>query len=205
METVVKVGKDLSENEYNMICCDNVLAIDTETTGLDFMQDRLCTIQIYSNSFKTIIRYDENVQYLNLIRVLQNADVEKIFHNAVFDVSFLMKNLMIDDIDNIICTKISSKLINGLQHNNSLKPLLKEYLDIDISKDFQISNWGARQLSKGQLDYAINDVYYLRRLWDVLKIELEKKNLLPMAKKIFDFIPTYVLLKMRGIDNIFIY
>ena len=204
METILKVG-DLSLEEFELICSNKTIAVDTETTGLNFIEDKLCTIQINSRNFNTIIRFNSNIEYPNLTKILQNSEIEKIFHNAVFDVSFLMKNLMIENIDNIVCTKISSKIINGIKHNNSLKTLLKEYLDIEISKDLQLSNWEAKKLSNSQLEYAINDVCYLPQLWDELKRQLEKNNLLPMAKKIFDFIPTYVLLKMREIDNIFAY
>jgi ribonuclease D len=140
-----------------------------------------------------------------LIKILQNTQIKKIFHNAVFDVSFLLKNLKIDNVDNIICTRISSKLVNGLEHKNSLKPLLKEYLDIDITKEFQTSDWTAKTLTQGQLDYAMSDVIYLRSLWDKLEIELSEQNLLSLAHRIFNFIPTYVLLQMKNIDNIFIY
>lgn len=205
MKTILKLGKDITDKEYELICCDNIVAVDTETTGLDFGQDKLCTIQIFSENFNTIIRYNKDKKYPNLIKMLQNADIIKIFHNAVFDVSFLMKNLMIDDVKNIICTRISSKLVNGLHHNNSLKPLLKEYLNVDINKDLQVSDWETEYLSKSQLDYAMNDVYYLNQLWNELKYELEKNNLLPIAQKIFDFIPIYIQLKIRGIDNIFTY
>lgn len=205
MMNVNKVGEDLSIEEYEMIYKDGSVAIDTETTGLNFKKDELCTIQLYSKNCMVLIRYDSTTKYTNLIKILEDLKVKKIFHNAVFDVSFLMKNLEINLINNIICTRISSKLVNGLKHNNSLKSLLEEYLNIDISKEFQISNWSVETLSQGQIDYAMNDVRYLNELWEKLKCKLEQEQLLSMAQKIFDFVPIYVLLQMKDIDNIFIY
>lgn len=205
MEEIQKLFTDLSTEQYETICQDGCVAIDTETTGLDFKKDNLCTIQLCSQNFMAIILYDVNNTYTNLSLLLSNENIKKIFHNAVFDISFLMKNLKLKKAKNIICTKISSKLVNGLNHNNSLKPLLKEYLDIQISKEYQQSDWSVKQLSQEQVKYAINDVLYLERLWNVFEKKLEETEQIEIAYKIFEFIPTFVLLQIRNIDNIFVY
>jgi len=199
------VERDLLTEEYEKFFLDGCIAVDTETTGLNFREDSLCIIQLYSVNYNCIIRYSKEIEYTNLKKILEDKQIKKIFHNAVFDVSFLMKNLYLKEVNNIACTRISSKLVNGLGHNNSLKPLLKEYLNVDISKEYQVSDWNVKNLSQGQLNYAINDVRYLDGLWKVLEQELENRELKDMAEKIFEFIPTYVLLQMKDIDNIFVY
>lgn len=202
---LIVLENDLSEDIVIEIEKNGIVAIDTETTGLDFLKDSLCTIQLCSKDIQVILKYNNALEYQNLTKILIDEKIIKVFHNAVFDVSFLMKNIDIINVNNIVCTKISSKLVNGLKHNNSLKPLLNEYLNIDIDKSYQLSNWKAETLTEGQLLYAMNDVKYLEILWNKMKIQLCEKELLGLANKIFDFIPSYVLLKMKGIDNIFLY
>lgn len=123
--------------------------------------------------------------YDNLKEILYSDKVTKIFHNAVFDVSFLMKNLNMDDFGKIVCTKIASKIVNGIGHNNSLKPLLKEYLNVEINKSEQLSDWSRSVLSDSQKEYAINDVKFLYRLWNKLYMELVDKGLEEIAVKCF--------------------
>ena len=129
----------------------------------------------------------------------------KIFHNAVFDVSFLMKNLNLKSFENLVCTKIASKIINGLDHNNSLKPLLKEYLNVEISKELQLSDWTRQTLSHEQMEYAMNDVKFLYDLWKLLENRLYEYKLNNIAYETFRYIPIYVKLVERGIENIFSY
>lgn len=110
-----------------------------------------------------------------------------------------------DSFGKLVCTKITSKLVNGMSHNNSLKPLLKEYLNIEIDKSQQLSNWGIRSLSLEQRNYAINDVRYLLPLWENLYEELKNKGLENVAVNCFRFIPNYKKLLDMGINNIFNY
>lgn len=169
------------------------------------MEDKLCTIQLYVEDYGIIIKYNNCLDYPRLKSVLNSSDVTKIFHNAVFDVSFLMKNFQMDSFGKLVCTKITSKLVNGMSHNNSLKPLLKEYLNIEIDKSQQLSNWGIRSLSLEQRNYAINDVRYLLPLWENLYEELKNKGLENVAVNCFRFIPNYKKLLDMGINNIFNY
>ena len=110
-----------------------------------------------------------------------------------------------DDFGKLVCTKIASKIVNGLEHNNSLKPLLKEYLNIEINKTEQLSDWSRRVLSDSQKEYAINDVKFLYRLWDELYMELVDKGLEEVAVKCFEFVPYYKKITDLGIENIFAY
>lgn len=197
--------KDLSTKEKDYLFEMGYVCMDTETTGLNYLKDELCTIQLFCENFTTIIRFDKRQEYGNLKEILYSIKVTKIFHNAVFDVSFLMKHLNMNNFGNLVCTKLASKLVNGLEHNNSLKPLLKEYLSIDINKSEQLSNWSKSVLSDSQKEYAINDVKYLYCLWNKLHIELVNMELEEIAFKCFEFIPYYKKITDLGIENIFAY
>lgn len=204
MQIVEKPG-DLTEKEREYIQQKKYVCIDTETTGLNYLKDKLCTIQLYCEPLAIIIRFDENNEYSNLKQILYSDTIVKIFHNAVFDVSFLMKNLNMDIFGQLVCTKIASKIINGIEHNNSLQALLWEYLDIKIDKTERLSDWTKKGLSNKQKDYAIGDVRYLYPLWMRLKIELNQKNLDHIAQSCFDFVPWYKQVTDMGIENIFRY
>lgn len=199
------IEKDLSKKERDYLFEMGYVCVDTETTGLNYLNDELCTIQLFCEDFSVIIRFSKYQEYNNLKEVLYANQVTKIFHNAVFDVSFLMKNLKMDDFGKLVCTKIASKIANGLEHNNSLKPLLKEYLNIDIDKSEQLSNWSYSALSDSQKEYAINDVKYLYHLWNKLHMDLISKGLEEIAIKCFEFIPYYKKITDFGIENIFAY
>lgn len=202
---MVEKENDISQMEKAYLCKTGYVCVDTETTGLSYIDDILCTIQLYSEDFCAIIRFNEHINYVNLKEVLYSNQVIKIFHNAVFDVSFLMKNLKMNNFGKLACTKIASKIVNGLEHNNSLKPLLEEYLNIEINKDEQLSDWSNNMLSESQKEYAINDVKYLYHLWSELYKELLSKGLDKTAWKCFEFIPYYKKITDRGIENIFAY
>lgn len=201
----IKNRQDITEEELELFYTNKFVSIDTETTGLNFLEDQLCTIQLFSEKCAILIKYDPQVEYTRLEELFTSNKIVKIFHNAVFDVSFLMQNFNLHKFENIVCTKISSKIINGLNHNNSLKPLLKEYLNIDISKDMQLSDWTSDILSNNQIEYALNDVIYLQDLWVILKNQLNEKGLYSVAEDSFSFIPSYIKLRQMGIDNIFVY
>lgn len=198
-------NRDISEQELKLFCKCKYISIDTETTGLDFLNDKLCTIQLLCEEYAALIKYNPNIEYIKLKELLLNSEIIKIFHNAVFDVSFLMKNLNLQNFESIVCTKISSKLVNGLKHNNSLKFLIKEYLNVDISKEMQLSDWSSDVFTENQIEYAMNDVKYLYNLWCRLKEELNNKELYSIAEDTFKYIPSYIKLKRMGVDNIFVY
>lgn len=196
---------DLSETEIILFTKNGYVCVDTETTGLNYINDNLCTIQLFCEDYSVLIKFDRSVDYTNLKQLLMSNEVLKIFHNAVFDVSFLMKNLELDVFGKLVCTKISSKLVNGIHHNNSLKPLLKEYLNVEINKKEQLSDWSKERLSLSQKEYAVNDVKYLRFLWTALYQQLKENNLTEIAFSCFEFVSNYKRLTDRGIENIFAY
>lgn len=196
---------DLSSEDVEVFLESRYVCIDTETTGLNYLVDRLCTIQLFCETRCVLIRFDESIEYSNLKQVLVSEDILKVFHNAVFDVSFLMKNLQLNVFGELVCTKIASKIVNGIDHSNSLKSLLKEYLNIEINKDAQLSDWSKDRLSSAQKEYAINDVRYLYLLWSKLYEQLKRKELDQVAFDCFRFVASYKKLTDRGIENIFAY
>lgn len=202
---IIEKTEDLSIKEKDFFFKNKYVCIDTETTGLDYLHDKLCTIQLFCENYSVIIKFNTFQSYNNLKELLYCDEITKIFHNAIFDVSFLMKNLNMDSFGKIVCTKIASKIVNGLNHNNSLKPLLKEYLNIDISKSEQLSDWSKSSLSDNQIKYAINDVKFLYYLWNELHSELINKDLEQLAIKCFEFVPYYKELTDLSIENIFAY
>lgn len=198
-------NQDISKELMEYFEITGYVCVDTETTGLDYLKDDLCTIQLYAEEMGVILQFDKVVYYNNLKKLFLSNNIVKIFHNAVFDVSFLMENLKIEEFNNIVCTRIASKIVNGLKHNNSLKPLLKEYLNVEISKKQQLSDWSQEVLTEEQKEYAMNDVRYLKLLWDKLYFELVEKKENTLAYACFSFIPNYKKLTDKVIENIFVY
>lgn len=205
MKIIYKGFEDLSKSELTDLLKGDYVAVDTETTGLDASNDKLCTIQVCNGDFGLFFRFDEKNSYDNLKELLFFSKLKKVFHNAVFDVNFLMINFKESNFNNIICTKISSKIVNGLEVNNSLKGLVKGYLNVDLNKEYQLSNWADQDLTNGQIEYAMNDVKYLYDLWLCLQSELKDKDLIKLAFKCFEFIPTYIKLNNMGLTNVFTY
>ncbi len=204
MKTIEKYT-DISEDEKLFFEKTGYVCVDTETTGLNYLENNLCTIQLFSEENSILIKFDETVTYNNLKALFYSDSVVKIFHNATFDVEFLMQNLEMDTFGKLVCTKIASKILHGLGHDNSLKSLLKEYLGIIISKEERLSDWSRAELSDNQIEYAINDVRYLYMLWNKLSQQLLDKGLEDVAIKSFEFVPVYKKLSDKGIDNIFVY
>ncbi|ENJ9653536.1 ribonuclease D [Clostridium botulinum] len=197
---------DLTEFDVDFITNEcKFIAIDTETTGLDPLLDKLCLIQICTGENIFILKYDNNIKYNNLIKIMENKDVLKVFHHANFDLRFLMKNLKLESINNVACTKISAKLLNGINENSSLKYLVKKYLDIDIDKSMQMSDWSNYNLSLDQIQYAVSDVIYLYKLWIKIKRLLKNEALYDIANSCFNYLPINAKLHNNGIENIFIY
>lgn len=202
---IISIG-DILDNgrDYIFENC-KYIGMDTETTGLNPLEDKLCIIQISASNTIFIIKYVNEIIPYNLIEILKSKNICKVFHHANFDLRFLMKNLDIVDINNVVCTKIAAKLLYGIKDKNSLKDLLYKYLEIKISKEQQLSDWSNKDLTDDQISYAVNDVKYLVNLWCKIEIDLKAKGLLSVAQKCFDFLPIQAYLQNKGIENIFIY
>ena len=170
----------------------NLIAVDGEFMGLNVRRDPLCLIQISSGkSDAHIVQLDRsNYNAPNLIKILKNEKITKIFHYARADLAFI-KFYLKTDTNNILDTKIASKLSRSYSDNHSLKTLIKEFINIDISKQFQSSDFGG-ELSQSQLKYCANDVVYLHRIHEELTKILIREKRLEIYKECLKFLKTRV-------------
>ena len=170
----------------------NTIAVDGEFMGLNVRRDPLCLIQISSgNSDAHIVQFDrDNYNAPNLVKLLKDENVTKIFHYGRADMSHI-KYYLKTDTNNILDTKIASKLARSYSDNHSLKTLIKEFANVDISKQFQSSDFGG-QLSPAQLKYCANDVIYLHKIHDNLEKILERENRIKLYKDCLKFLKTRV-------------
>jgi ribonuclease D len=175
------------------------VAIDTETLGLNPLRDALCLAQLSGGDGHChIVRFDrKNYQAPNMVRLLSDSDVTKIFHYARFDVATFQRHLGVTT-GPIWCTKIASKLVRTYTDKHGLKDLVKELLDVDLSKQQQSSDWGAGKLSDAQLSYAASDVLHLHKLKTVLDGMLVREGRQELALKCFDFVSTRAALDLSG-------
>ena len=173
------------------------IAIDTETMGLDYRRDRLCLVQISNgDDHAHLIQIKEKTSYPALAKVLKNKNIKKIFHYARFDLAAIQKNMGIY-CENIYCTKIASKLVRTYTDKHGLKELIKEFVGIDISKQYQSSDFGG-ELSQAQLKYCANDVLYLHKINKSLNQILMRENRMKLYENTINFIQTRVELDLAS-------
>ena len=174
----------------------NLIAVDGEFMGLNVKRDPLCLIQISSgNSDAHIIQFDrKNYNAPNLIKLLADENTTKIFHYGRADMAHI-KYYLKTDTNNILDTKIASKLARSYSDSHSLKILIKEFINIDISKQFQSSDFGG-ELSPAQLKYCANDVLYLHKIHEELNKILERENRIDLYKDYLKFLKTRVNLDL---------
>ena len=175
------------------------IAIDTETMGLSLARDRLCLVQLSpgDGSADVVQIPAQAADAPNLKRLLADANVLKIFHFARFDLGMLLKNLGVMPSP-VYCTKIASRLTRTYTDKHGLKDLVRELLNVDLSKEQQSSDWGAKDLSEKQLAYAANDVAYLHQLKMVLDAMLAREGREKLAAACFRFLPDRVRLDLAG-------
>ena len=170
----------------------NIIAVDGEFMGLNVRRDPLCLIQVSSGkSDAHIVQFDrDKYNAPNLVKLLKDENVTKIFHYGRADMSHI-KYYLKTETNNILDTKIASKLARSYSDNHSLKTLIKEFANIDISKQFQSSDFGG-QLSPAQLKYCANDVIYLHKIHENLEKILERENRIQLYKDCLKFLKTRV-------------
>ena len=175
------------------------VAVDTETMGLDPHRDRLCVIQLSpGDGSADIVQLPQHAtEAPNLVALLADPAVTKIFHYARFDVAVLKQRFGVVT-GPLYCTKIASRLVRTYTDRHGLKDLARELLNIDLSKQQQSSDWGAEKLSDAQLDYAAADVLYLHDLKRHLDRMLRRENRLELAQQCFDFLKTRCELDLLG-------
>jgi len=176
-----------------------VVAIDTETMGLDPRRDRLCLVQLSAgNGEAHLVQIGKGqTSAPNLQRMLADPDVLKLFHFGRFDIAALY-NAFGTLTAPVYCTKIASKLIRTFTDRHGLKYLVSELAGVDISKQQQTSDWGAETLTQAQLEYAASDVLYLHRLREELDRRLAREDRTELAQACFDFLPTRAILDLKG-------
>ena len=176
-----------------------VVAIDTETLGLNPFRDRLCLAQMSAgDGVCHAVQFEQGAYAApNLKRMLTDPKTLKLFHFARFDVAMFRQFLGVVTAP-VYCTKLASKLVRTYTDKHGLKDLVRELLAVDLNKEQQSSDWGAPALTERQLAYAANDVAYLHRLKDVLDGMLAREGRTGLAKACFDFLPTRVELDLKG-------
>lgn len=175
------------------------VAIDSETMGLEPARDRLCLVQLSAGDGDAHL-----VQILpgqaeapNLVALLGDPARLKLFHFGRFDIAVLLHRFGVLTAP-VYCTKIASRLVRTYTDRHGLKDLVRELLEVDISKQQQSSDWGADTLSQAQIDYAASDVLYLHRLKAVLDVRLAREGRTAMAQACFDFLPERARLDLAG-------
>ena len=170
----------------------NLLAVDGEFMGLNVGRDPLCLIQISSGkSDAHIIQLDRtNYKAPNLVKILKDDNITKIFHYGRADLAHI-KHYLKTDTNNVLDTKIASKLARSYSDNHSLKTLIKEFINVEISKQFQNSDFGG-ELTPAQLKYCANDVIYLHKIHDELYKILERENRVKLYEDCLKFLKTRV-------------
>ena len=179
-----------------------VVAIDTETLGLNPHRDKLCLIQLSSGDGNAhLVQMDRsNYEAPNLCRMLGDEAVLKLFHFARFDVAVLFHYLKVLP-SNVYCTKIASRLTRTYTDRHGLKDLCRELLSVDMSKQQQSSDWGADDLTNAQMEYAASDVLYLHDLKSRLDKMLEREGRTGLAQACFSFLPARAALDLAGWAN----
>jgi len=170
----------------------NRIAVDGEFMGLNVRRDPLCLIQLSSgNSDAHIVQFDRNnYKAPNLVKILNDENIAKIFHYSRADIGHI-KYYLKTDVNNVLDTKICSKLARSYADNHSLKTLIKEFINIDINKQFQSSDFGG-ELSPAQLKYCANDVIYLHKIHEELVKILKRENRIEIYKNCLKFLKTRV-------------
>ena len=177
------------------------IAVDTETMGLNLHRDRLCLVQIGDGKGNVwLVQIKKGEKYPNLIKLLTDKKILKIFHFARFDGAKLKNDLGVD-VDPIYCTKIASKLCRTSSPSHSLKSLCNDLLGIELCKEQQTSDWGAEKLNKAQQKYAANDVLYLHQLKEKLDALLKREGRNKLAQACFDFLPVRAELDLLDFDS----
>jgi ribonuclease D len=180
----------------------DAVAIDTETLGLNPHRDRLCVVQISpGDGSADVIQIDKGQKEApNLVKLLGDDAITKIFHFGRFDLAVLFHTFGVTPKP-VFCTKIASRLVRTYTDRHGLKEICSELLDVNLSKQQQSSDWAAPELSQAQLEYAASDVLYLHRLRAILQQRLVRDGRADEAVACFEFLPTRAKLDLMGWDE----
>jgi len=177
------------------------VAVDSETMGLDPRRDRLCLVQLSSGDGTAhLVQLGRSFEAPNLVRLLADPSVLKLFHYGRFDIAMFQRFLDVTT-QPVYCTKIASKLTRTYTDRHGLRDLCRELIGVDISKQQQTSDWGAENLTEEQLAYAASDVLYLHRLKESLDPVLQREGRQEIAQACFEFLPTRAKLDLLGWED----
>ena len=198
MNIDIKLHKDDLPEDLNL---GNTIAVDGEFMGLNFSRDPLCLLQISSGNMDAhIVQLNrETYKAPNLIKLLNNKNITKIFHYARADLTFIKHYLKIE-ISNIQDTKIKSRLARSYSDKHGLKDLIKEFINIDVSKQLQSSDFGGK-LTPAQLKYCANDVIYLHKINEELNKILIREKRMKLYEDCIRFINTRVNLDLASFKD----
>lgn len=207
MHEVKQVAGDLDVDFYTDALAADAIAWDIETSGLDWSKDRVATCQLALPDGRVrVVRVDMDRRPGRLVSVLEEATTRKVFHHAPFDLRFMMAAWGAAP-RSIACTKIASKILeptlDSSQH--SLKPLLERHLGIEISKDEQVSDWLAPELSTDQVSYAAADVAHLLALEKHLVSRSKDAGLVDLLMASWRYLPARASLDILGAGDVFTY
>ena len=193
MSNNIQLHKNDLPDDLNL---GNILAVDGEFMGLNVRRDPLCLIQLSTgNSDAHIIQFDrKNYEAPNLAKLLNDENITKIFHYGRADIAHI-KYYLKTDTNNILDTKIASRLARSYADNHSLKTLIKEFVNVDISKQFQNSDFGG-DLTTAQMKYCANDVIYLHKIHEELNKILEREKRIDLYRDCLKFLKTRVELDL---------
>lgn len=181
------------------------VAIDTETTGLSPLRDRLCLVQLcFGDDTAHLVQMDGTFDCPNLKKLVADPNIMKLFHFGRFDIMMLEKYLGVL-CEKVYCTKIASKLARTFTDKHGLRDLAKDLIGVDINKQQQTSDWAADELSDDQLKYAASDVWHLHRMKEKLDVLLAREGRTEMAQACFDFLPMRAHMDLRGYENMDIF
>lgn len=183
-----------------------VVAIDTESIGLNVTRDRLCVVQLSrGDGTAHLVQFSQNnYDAPHLKKLLADPNVIKLFHFARADLATLFHHLGVMPSP-VYCTKVASIIARTFSDRHSLKDLCRDLLGLDLSKEQQTSDWGTETLTEEQQTYAASDVLYLHRLKDKLDSMLKRENRELYVQAAFDFLPTRAALDVAGWDNVDIF
>ena len=195
---------DIPGEAYQAALSSRYVAIDIETSGLDWRRDRIGTCQVHINDsdIYIVMISDSRPPYLSAL--VSDTMVKKVLHHSMFDLRFMRHWWQVIP-SNIWDTKISSKILDPHRKDHSLKDLAYRFMGVSIDKSQRMSDWTSQNLTRDQLTYAAKDVMHLFGLMDQLKIHLHARGGWSLAERCFDFIPTRVELDIRGNEDVFNY
>ncbi|MGN7618745.1 MAG: ribonuclease D [Ehrlichia sp.] len=184
---------------------NGAVAVDTETMGLVCRRDRLCLVQLSGGDGNAhLVKFSGDYSAPNLVNVLSDSSITKIFHFARFDIAVMRYYLGVWATP-CYCTKIASKLVRTYTDHHGLRELCYDLLGVKLNKVQQSSDWGKESLTSDQLNYAASDVVYLHALKSKLDVMLQRENKQELAESCFKFLPTRAQLDLSGWDDVDIF